>query len=102
MCLHCRMALSRTLLCVELLLSNTEGPAEPDDEVEGGSVGVPHSAQNRVPGTSGLPHIMQKVFMFISNRTLRSKNRIVWLRIVLHATLEGIVHLVQSPYQRSY
>lgn len=36
------------------------------------AVPAPHPPQNRVPGTNGLPHIMQNVFMFISDQNVLS------------------------------
>ena len=63
------MALPKKLLCVEVLFWNMDAPSETDPEVEGraGEVGDPHSEQNRVPGTNGLPHIMQNAFILTSS-----------------------------------
>lgn len=85
---------------MELLRSNTEGVAEPDGGTEGASeVGAPHSPQNRMPGVNGFPHIMQNVFIVHLQSKGCLQNRIMWLGIILDATLHGIVYLVQSPYQ---
>lgn len=57
---------------MELLFSNTEARSEAGGGVEAVSPGVgdPHSAQNRAPGTNGLPHVMQNEFIFISNQNV--------------------------------
>jgi hypothetical protein len=59
------MAVPRKPLPLELRFSNTEARPGEDGEAEG--IDAPHAVQNLVVPAMGLPHIMQKVFMFVSS-----------------------------------